>query len=86
MDENERWQQRLFELMANKAVRLTVEGEMGNVDAQLSIFDGAVRRDREPVEVAQVIAADTFEDAMRELLVHVIEFRADTNAKDDKHS
>lgn len=59
----ERWMQDLFDLMANEKITLEVGGEMGDVDAVLYVWHGKEKRD-----VATVIAAETFDDAMCDLM------------------
>lgn len=58
-----RWQQALFDLMANEKVKVVVEGEVGEVDAVLYLWER-----REWRQIAVVIAAETFEHAMRDLM------------------
>jgi hypothetical protein len=70
------WQQALFDLMANKKIKLVVEGEMGEVDALLCVRRDGIDALRGSLgghweEVASVVAAETFADAMRELMERV---------------
>jgi ribosomal protein L37E len=57
------WQQALFDLMANEKVRLEVTGEMGEVDASLAVW-----RDRRWADGIHVINAETFDEAMGDLM------------------
>ena len=59
------WQQELFDLMSNEKVRLTVTGDCLAVDATLEIHF-IVGNYWE--EVATVSNAESFDDAMRELM------------------
>ena len=58
------WQQAIFDLMANRAIRLKVEGEMGDVYAALEIesIHGGFH------QIIEAIAAQDFDSAMRVLM------------------
>ena len=59
------WQQELFDLMANEKVRVVLEGEVGEVDGSLSVWDSRLRK----YEVACLATgAETVEEAMTQLL------------------
>ena len=57
------WQHDLFDLMANEHIKLVIEGEVGEVDAMLSIY-----RRGQWEDVAYVIDAESLDDAMVDLL------------------
>lgn len=56
--------QALFDLMANQVVRLTVEGEIGNVDARLEVREGREWRTR-GIAVAEETAEEAIAEALR---------------------
>lgn len=61
----ETWRQDLFDLMANKHIRLVVTGTMGNIEATLVETDN---QHWPPHDLGEVYGADTFEDAMEQLM------------------
>lgn len=61
----ESWLHDLSALLAHEKITLNVEGRAGNVDALLEVWDGDHKR---VVRVGTVLAAATFEDALRGLL------------------
>jgi hypothetical protein len=63
---HEAWQQDLFDLMANEKVKVTFEGEVGEVDAELYLYE----KGRWEL-VATTINEEGVDEAMTELLRQV---------------
>jgi hypothetical protein len=55
--------QTIFDLMANERVKLTVEGEIGNVDAQLEVWEGGAGLGYWRIQ-GQAIGEETADDAI----------------------
>lgn len=62
--QRDNWLQAMYDLMASRHIKLEVYGEYGEVDATLKA--GTTRDSMEVV--GEVIGAETFEDAMAELI------------------